>query len=218
MMAWIAAATIVVGCEQYHPTAPAHIRPASERDRDFAAKVGSETSARKVFNTVETRASGIVDPMLDERPGLEVWRLSVVGPVAVAEGVLDGRAFAGVYWTRDDRVIRKREMVGSTLADPEAFAPKGRSRMRAPGDTRILRSAYDLVSGKARARERVRFRDAASGRDDGGVTALRQALGDGKAIEDAWCIDDVVAVLAEDALWVLSFDELEMTEVSRYPR
>lgn len=204
-------------CEQYHPTSVDNIQLASERDRDFAAKVGSETSALKVVNTIETRAGGIVEPMLDAREGLTLWRLSIAGPVAVAEGALDGRAFAGVYWTRDDRVIRRREFVGVPLREPEAFSPKGRSRLRADGDTRILVTARDLVSGEARARKQVRFRDATTGRDDGGVTALRRALGSGSSIEHAWCIDDLVAVMTEDALWTFVFDELEPTEVSRYP-
>lgn len=208
----------IAACEQYHPTALDNIKPASERDRDFAAKLGSQTSALKVLNTVETRAGGIVEPMLDAREGLELWRLSIAGPVAVAEGVLDGRAFAGVYWTREDRVVRRREMIGAPITDPEGFAPTGRTRLRAQGDTRILVTARELVSGKARARSQLRFRDASTGTDEGGVTALREALGSGARIEDAWCIDEVVAVLAEDALWVFAFDELTLSEVSRYPR
>jgi hypothetical protein len=207
-------------CEQYHPTAPSHIRPASERDRDFAAKVGAETSRRRVVNTVETRAGGIVEPMLDKKPGLTLWRLSVTGPVAVAEGAVDGRAFAGIYWTRDDRIIRRRELLGAPIDDLESFAPKGRGRLRAAGDMRTLESARGLVAGEHSPPSNVRFRDAATGRDDGGAAAVREILAPAQRsrIEDAWSIDDVVAVLTPDSLWVIAFDELAIVEISRYPR
>ncbi len=212
--ALVFAALAGIGCEQYHPTAATHVRPASEEDRAFATAVDEDGSRRRVINKVETRAGPVVEPVLDARPRLSLWRLSLTGPVAIAEGSLDGRAFAGVYWTRDDEIVAQREWQGAAVTD--AFAPDGPTRLRAAGDARQLSRARDIVSGKADPPLELVYRDADVGSQDGGASRLREAIGAGRRVRDGWSVGKLAVVVTERALWTVRFESGEIVEVSHY--
>jgi hypothetical protein len=216
-LAALALVAATTGCEQYHPTAPTHIRPASDADRAFAAKVGEEKERRRVVNQIEGRAGPIVEPTLKTRDGLVQQRLHLIGPVAVVEGLLDGRAFAGVYWTRDGEIVRRREWFGVAPVDATGFAPTGATRLRAAGDTIQLEIARRLVGGRSAPPPDVRFRDASSGRHDEGSRALTRVVAAGVRVREGWSVGQAAVLLAEDGLWVLVFTDGRVAEVTRYP-
>lgn len=207
---------LLASCEQYHPTAPDHIRPASEEDKRFATKVGEEKERRKIINKLEARAGTAVEPMLEDRPGFELERLLLTGPVGIAEGSLDGRTFGAVYWVRDKKIIKRREFVGAAPADPDSFRVQKNKRLRGPGDLQQLRHARAVVAAKRPIPDAVEFRDGQTGAADGGSSALRERIGKGQSVIDGWSVGVVAVVLTEDALWSFVFDDDAPSIVTRY--
>jgi hypothetical protein len=205
------AAMGLLGCGQYHPTAPDHIRPATERDKEFAAKVGDEAKRRRVVNEVEERAGPTIEPWIKERPDLEAARISVAGPVAVIEGTLDQHVFAGVYWVRGGQIIRTREFVGEETTDSVAL--DGSKRSRGSGDLQQLRVARAVVSGKRDAPPKTAF---AEGAFVGDRTDLDARVRGGKRIVDGWSVGRLAFVMTADDLWVFRFERERVVEARRY--
>jgi hypothetical protein len=205
------------GCSQYHPTAPDHIRPASEEDIAFAAPLGGPSkTARRVVNAVDHRAEAVVARWIADQAGLSPWRRAVAGPVAIVEGIRDGHAFAGVYWVHGEHIVRRIEHRGAPLPDPEAFAPAVDDRHRGAGDAAQLRSARELVARTAVPPSRARFHDAQRGEASDDPDRLRAAIGPGKRALDGWSIGSIAAVLTPGELWVLEFEDERIVTVTRY--